>query len=51
MNSSEIKNKATQNLEIIKNIPIDLSKEILKNPETGYKEFKTSKKTKIHPLT
>ena len=44
MNSSEIKNKATQNLETIKNIPIDLSKEILKNPETGYKEFKTSKK-------
>ena len=44
MNSSEIKNKATKNIESIKNVPIDLSKEILKNPETGYKEFKTSKK-------
>ena len=39
MNSSEIKNKAAKNIESIKSVPIDLSKDILKHPETGYKEL------------
>ena len=40
----ELKNKSSENLSIKKDIAIQLSKDILSEPETGYKEFKTNKK-------
>jgi len=40
----ELKNKSSENLNNKKSIAIKLSKDILSEPETGYKEFKTNKK-------
>ncbi|MAU24355.1 MAG: amidohydrolase [Chloroflexi bacterium] len=40
----ELKNKSSQYLNDKKSIAIQLSKDILAEPETGYKEFKTNKK-------
>ena len=42
--AEELKLKSSEILERNKNLAIDLSKNILSEPETGYKEFKTNKK-------
>jgi len=42
--NEELKNKSSENLNNKKSIAIKLSKDILSEPETGYKEFKTNKK-------
>ena len=42
--AEKLKLKSSEILERNKNLAIDLSKNILSEPETGYKEFKTNKK-------
>ena len=42
--AEELKLKSSEILERNKKLAIDLSKNILSEPETGYKEFKTNKK-------
>ena len=40
----ELKTKSSEILQLNKSLPIELSKSILSEPDTGYKEFKTNKK-------
>ena len=46
ISKEDLKIKVSKLIDERKDIPIDLSKDVLSNPETGYKEFKTSEKVK-----
>ena len=46
ISKEDLKIKVSKLIDEKKDIPIDLSKDVLSNPETGYKEFKTSEKVK-----
>ena len=43
LNSEEIKQKVFQNIDSNRNKYIEISKKILNNPESGYREYKTAK--------
>ena len=42
LSNENLKSQVSNLIDSKKEIPIDLSKNVLINPETGYKEFKTS---------
>ena len=46
LSNENLKSQVSNLIDSKKEIPIDLSKNVLINPETGYKEFKTSKSVK-----
>ena len=46
LSREDLKLFVTNFIDSNKDLPIKLSKEVLSNPETGYKEFKTSKSVK-----
>ena len=43
LNLEEIKQKVFQNIDSNRNKYIEISKKILNNPESGYREYKTAK--------